>query len=184
MIEFRVGERAFRHYTPARYDTAAGELEVIFYPHGRGLGSAWAAGLAPDREALIMGPGDVGTTLRPAGDWHLFLGDETAIGALHALTAALPAGAAILGAAEVEAGEEGTVAPLLPHLTTLARGTGHGDALADWLAGAALPAGGGTAYLIGHARSIQRHRDALLARGVERRRIRCKPYWADGKRGL
>jgi NADPH-dependent ferric siderophore reductase len=184
VIEFRVDERAFRHYTPARYDTAIGELDVIFYLHGRGLGSAWAAELATGQEALVMGPGDVGIASPTRCDWHCFLGDETAVGALHALTTALPAGATVVGAVEIEAGEEAPARELLPQLAVLTRAPGNGDALAAWLTGATLPSGRGAAYLIGHARSIQRLRDQLLARGLERRQIKSKPYWADGKRGL
>jgi hypothetical protein len=36
----------------------------------------------------------------------------------------------------------------------------------------------------GHGQSIQRQRHALLQRGLERKQIRCRAYWADGKRGL
>lgn len=182
-IEFRVDARALRHYTPASYDPAAGRIEVIFFLHGQGPGSAWASGLRVGQAALVMGPGNGGMSLLP-GDWHLFLGDETTVGALHAMTTALAASVPVLGAVEVLGGEERMVAPLVPRLALLARRPTNGAALDEWLAEQQLPPGRGAAYLLGHGQSIQRQRDALLARGLERKQIRCRAYWADGKRGL
>lgn len=183
VVEFRVDERNLRHYTPAHYDADAGRLGVIFFLHGMGPGSAWAARLAVNQDVLVLGPGNGGMALTH-GDWHLFLGDETAVGALHALTSALPPSARVLGAVEVEAGEQRTAASLVPRLTALPRGDAPGAALDDWLVCTSLPPGRGAAYLLGHGQSIQRQRGALLARGLERRQIRCHAYWADGKRGL
>lgn len=182
-VEFRVDERALRHYTPACYDSAAGVIEVIFYLHGKGPGSAWASGLRVGQSALVMGPGNGGMSLL-SGDWHLFLGDETTVGALHAMTTALAATVPVLGAVEVTGGEEHTVTPLVPRLRVLTRRPSNGAALDAWLAAAKLPPGRGAVYLLGHGQSIQRQRDALLARGLERKQIRCRAYWADGKRGL
>jgi NADPH-dependent ferric siderophore reductase len=87
-VEFRVDDRALRHYTPARYDTASGVLDVLFYLHGRGPGSLWAAELQIGQTVLVMGPGNGGMSLQSA-DWHLFLGDESTLGVLHAMTSAL-----------------------------------------------------------------------------------------------
>ncbi len=42
----------------------------------------------------------------------------------------------------------------------------------------------GMFYLTGRARSIQAMRRYLLSRGVASGRIRCEPYWAEGKQGL
>jgi len=182
-IEFRVDERALRHYTPASYDPAAGRIEVIFFLHGQGPGSAWAAGLRVGQSALVMGPGNGGISLLH-GDWHLFLGDETTVGGLHAMTTALAVSVPVLGAVEVLGSEEHTVTPLVLRLSVLTRRPSNGAALDAWLAEATLPPGRGAAYLLGHGQSIQRQRDVLLARGLERKQIRCRAYWADGKRGL
>ncbi|MEL7162659.1 MAG: oxidoreductase, partial [Bacteroidota bacterium] len=39
VIEFRVTDNDFRHYTPTYYDRGAGVCEVLFYLHGKGPGS-------------------------------------------------------------------------------------------------------------------------------------------------
>lgn len=44
-IEFRVGATSFRHETPSTLDPVARRLAVIFFLHGSGPGSAWAAAL-------------------------------------------------------------------------------------------------------------------------------------------
>lgn len=182
-IEFRVGERELRHYTPACYDRTAGVIEVIFYLHGHGPGSIWAAGLRPGQTALVMGPGNGGMQ-RMAGDWQLFLGDETTVGALQVMSQAIAPGTPVVGAIEVEVGETHIVEALLPRFAVLSRQPTNGAALDAWLREMTLPPGRGAAYLLGHGQSIQRQRTALLARGLERTQIRCRAYWADGKRGL
>ncbi len=183
-IEFRVhGARCaiIAHRPSIRL---AGIMDVLFFLHGQGPGSAWAAGLAPGQSALVMGPGADGLGLIPGSDWHLFLGEETALGALHALSGALPPNVPVLGAVEVAAGEAATIAPFVPRLQMIAHAPAYGDALLAWLDSATLPAGRGAVYLIGHAQSIQRLRERLVLRGIERRQIKTKPFWSDGKRGL
>jgi NADPH-dependent ferric siderophore reductase len=78
-VEFRVSERAFRHYTPASLDAARGTLDVVFFTHGGGPGSTWASALERGRRVNVLGPGG-GFGLRDARR-HVFLGDETALGA-------------------------------------------------------------------------------------------------------
>lgn len=183
-IEFRVGEGHLRHYTPAAYDTNAGELEVLFHLHGNGPGSRWAAQLAPGQAAWVLGPGG-NFTLSAQSAWHLFLGDASALGALHALTTALPIEATVLGAVELAPGNETAARAWVPRLAVLSQQPTHGAALDSWLAECTLPAGEGTVYLIGHTQSIQRQRHQLLAHhGLKKSQIKTKPYWADGKRGL
>lgn len=115
---------------------------------------------------------------------RLFLGDETTVGVLHAMTSAITEQVPVLGAVEVRAGEEHIVAPLVPRLRVVTRQTAPGAALDAWLATTTLPPGQGTVYLLGHGQSIQRQRDVLLARGLDRKLIRSRACWADGKRGL
>ncbi|MEM6265765.1 MAG: oxidoreductase, partial [Bacteroidota bacterium] len=45
VIEFRINETDFRHYTPSVFDIEKGICEVLFYLHGKGPGSSWAANL-------------------------------------------------------------------------------------------------------------------------------------------
>lgn len=183
-IEFRVSERAFRHYTPASYDARAGTLDVLFYLHGKGPGSAWAESLAPGQEVGVLGPGG-SFGLEPEAAHHLFLGDETCLGLFAAMLAALPAGA-LSGAIELEPGAESWPAALGLSLVAIPRVEGsRGAALLHWLdAQRPRAESGRVAYLAGHAGTIASLRASLLARGWSPRAIKTKPYWADDKRGL
>jgi NADPH-dependent ferric siderophore reductase len=180
-IEFRVSDRAFRHYTPARFDAEAGEVEVVFFLHGHGPGSRWAEALAVGSPAKVLGPGgNFGLT---DADKHVLLGDETALGLFHCLEAA---GASVLGAVELDRGNEDWLSRVgASALEPVTRTGARGDALSGWLRGCGLsPEARTSFYLAGHTASIVRLRKELVDAGWQRGRIRTKPYWADGKRGL
>ena len=57
VVEFRINEREFRHYTLSGLDRDRGQCEVLFYLHDRGQGSRWAAPLQPGDTVKIIGPG-------------------------------------------------------------------------------------------------------------------------------
>lgn len=180
-IEFRVSDRAFRHYTPASFDRDAGHLEVVFFTHGHGPGSTWSRALERGHHVNVLGPGGR-FGLRDARA-HVLLGDETTLGLFACLARA--ARGDLLGAVEVDPDGRDfpqlTDLPLLPVVRTAARG----DALARWLESADLPDRSTTCiYLAGHTGSIVKLRADLRRRGWPRASIRTKPYWADGKRGL
>jgi NADPH-dependent ferric siderophore reductase len=181
-IEFRVSERAFRHYTPSRFDAKTGELEVIFYLHGKGPGSIWAENVSVHQSVGVLGPGG-GFRVDPSAKKHLFLGDETCLGLFTAMTQALPAGSLCVGAVEVEPGAEKWPAAIGLPLDPAPRRLLHGNALHDWLA--VLKMKPDAVYLAGHAQSIARLRLLLTDTfNIPKRIIHTKPYWADGKKGL
>ncbi|HEU4535181.1 MAG TPA: siderophore-interacting protein, partial [Polyangiaceae bacterium] len=95
-VEFRVYDRAFRHYTASGFDTIRGAFDVVFFLHGRGPGSAWAEGLREGQRVNVLGPGG-GLSLRPGCADNVLLGDETTIG----LFTCLEATARCRGAIEV-----------------------------------------------------------------------------------
>jgi NADPH-dependent ferric siderophore reductase len=180
-IEFRVSERAFRHYTPSAMDTARGTVDVVFYLHGKGPGSAWASALAVGQSANVLGPGGR-FELQPVKR-HVFLGDETTLGLFACM--AKDAAGHVTGAVEVEAGNEHWPSMTGLSLPAVVRRGEHGEALLEWLRAHAGPEAGDTCfYLAGHTASIVRLRSELLALGWSRRQLLTKPYWADGKRGL
>ncbi|NTX54999.1 siderophore-interacting protein [Myxococcus sp. CA039A] len=183
-VEFRVSETAFRHYTPSMMDPVTGAMEVVFFLHGQGPGSAWAEALQPGDTADILGPGGrLGVDEEAPA--HVFLGDETCLGLFQAMIRALPSPLRLLGAIEVEPGAEDWLERVGVPLTAVTRehGQPRGEALRAWLGRNVLP--GATCYLAGHAGSIVTLRKELLERhGVSRRSVRSKAYWADGKRGL
>lgn len=180
-VEFRVSERAFRHYTPSRFDTARGAFDVLFFLHGGGPGSSWAEHLREGQQVNVLGPGG-DLALREGSTTHVLLGDETALGLFACLATAAPC----RGAIEVGHGDQGWPALAGTELDAVERGAERGDALLAWLERSGLlePTPGTTFYLAGHAGSIVRLRAALLAHRWPRGQVKTKAYWADGKRGL
>lgn len=180
-VEFRVGAREFRHYTPMRWDDARGEVDILFHLHGRGPGSAWAAALREGDGAHLMGPGG---RLRLADDvtHHVFLGDETTIGLFAALARAAPSAASIDGAIEGDLPPADFAGMGLP-LELLARRDQRGAALLAWLDRVATL--DSAYYLAGHAGSVVALRSALQQQwSIPGRRIRTRAYWSDHRRGL
>ncbi len=81
-----------RRYTVAAWDAAARELTVDFVVHGdAGAAGPWARDAAPGDRLVLTGPsGDYSPD--PTADWHLMVGDESALPAIAASAAVVPAG--------------------------------------------------------------------------------------------
>lgn len=181
-VEFRVSERAFRHYTPASFDPQQGTFDVLFFLHGNGPGSAWAKALQQSQPVNVLGPAG-GFHLVQEAATHVFLGDETSLGVFRAMRTATAA--RVTGAVEVDAGADDWTALSQLDLPAVTRDGQRGGALRRWLEGfAEAPSDRVAFYLVGHAATIVELRAALLKRGWPRRAIHTKAYWADGKRGL
>ena len=82
---------ARRTYTPRRFDSAAGTLEVQFLLHGDGPASAWAERAAVGDRLAIAGPGGRPVPLDPGEARWIIAGDESAVPAIGTLLDALPA---------------------------------------------------------------------------------------------
>ena len=75
------GAPVMRDYTPRRFDNAARELVIEFAQHGDGPAAAWAAQAQPGHTLTVGGPR--GSFIIPTDfDWHLLVGDETALPAV------------------------------------------------------------------------------------------------------
>ncbi len=190
VVEFRVTDTGYRHYTPSSYDALNHVCEVIFYLHGQGPGSAWASSLKPGDRTKLMGPGGK-MSYQAAFRRHFVFGDETSLGLMicmeraarehgHDFRALAELGdtrqewPAVLGSAAIQVA---TCSPEDP----------AGPAIRLFITGALVPddeTDDTCFYLTGRARSIQQFRKMLVARGVANRQIKTYPYWAEGKKGL
>src|SRR6266568_4230449 len=75
------GAPVMRDYTPRRFDAVQRELDIEFALHGDGPAATWAAQAAPGQRVMIGGPR--GSFIVPTDfDWHLLIGDETALPAV------------------------------------------------------------------------------------------------------
>ncbi|RZJ06521.1 MAG: siderophore-interacting protein, partial [Haliea sp.] len=82
-----------RDYTPRHHDAAAGTLAIDFALHEAGPATQWALQAQPGQTLTMGGPR--GSFILPtAFDWHLLVGDDTALPAIARRLAELPAGRA------------------------------------------------------------------------------------------
>lgn len=71
-----------RTYTLRAFDPQRGELTIDFVHHGDdGVAGPWAAKADPGDELALLGPGGAYAP-DPDADWHLLIGDESAIPAI------------------------------------------------------------------------------------------------------
>jgi NADPH-dependent ferric siderophore reductase len=173
---------ARRRYTVRGWDAATGRLTLDFVVHGdHGVGGPWAAGAEVGDVLVFEGPGS-GYRPDPAADWHLLVGDESALPAIAASLEALPIGSRAVvrlvcdgPAYEVELPCAGELDLVWLHRT----GTpGDAELLAEAVAALDFPAGRVHAFVHGEAdeiRAIRRH--LLTDRGLDRAQMSCSPYW-------
>ncbi len=185
VVEFRVNDTDYRHYTPSSFDSEKGICEILFYLHDRGPGSAWASQLSIGDSLRLMGPGGR-ISFREASSRHIVFGDETSVGlglAIQNECRARKAEVTIIIEADKTCHE--FVGKNGPDWFSLDRQDPHWERLILDTAGKRGGFLTGTSfYLSGRAKSIQRLRNLLKENGVEARQIFTEPYWEEGKKGL
>jgi NADPH-dependent ferric siderophore reductase len=174
---------ANRTYTVRSWDPAHRELAVDFVVHGdEGLAGPWAATARVGDTIRIQGPGG-GYAPDPAADWHLLVGDESALPAIGAALERVPAGVPVLTLVEVDgpADEQELTTPGRLDLRWCHRDAARPDQIVEALAAAEFPAGRVHAFVHGEAgvvRALRRH--LLDARGVPRDDLSVSGYWRRG----
>lgn len=174
-----------RRYTIRSLDRTSRALTLNVVLHGEGPGERWITGASPGDRIEGIGPRGKITT-RPAADWHLFMGDESAMPAIFAMTEALPGDAVATLVLEVPtaADEQELLAPARTRVSWLHRlGGPAGDPqlLAPEAAEVELPVGDGHAYLLGEATVVSTLRGMLADRGLRQDQMSPKAYWGRGR---
>ena len=176
---------AARDYTPRRFDTARQELEIEFVLHGDGPASTWAEQAAPGQQLGIGGPR--GSFVVPtAFDWHVLIGDETALPAIARRLEELPASAQARVLIEVPAAENEI--PLQTAAKASVRwlhrnGTapGYSTLLLQAARELALPQGEGYVWVAAESATAKAVREIMVAQhGIDKSRIRAASYWKRG----
>ena len=173
-----------RAYTVRSWDADAGELTVDVVHHGdEGIAPAWATTARPGDRISLFGPGGAYAPAADA-DWHLLVGDQSALPAISATAEALPAGTSAVVVVQVPgpADEQPLVTPADVTLTWV-----HGDADAGEAVLAAVRAATGRggdvhAFVHGEAdlvRVVRRH--LRVECGVPRERLSASGYWRRGR---
>jgi NADPH-dependent ferric siderophore reductase len=171
-----------RRYSIRRYDPSHLTLDIEVVLHGGGPGARWATSVSrgDNLEQVVAPRGKI--TLDPLADWHLFVGDETAMPGIFNMAEALPVGQTAAALLEVGYPEDQIEAPpsIAGHLEWIHRRAlppGEDQLLIRAVESLHLPDGIGRIYLAGEARTVITIRDLLVARGHSRERMSVKAYW-------
>lgn len=167
-----------RDYTPRRYDAGAKELAIEFALHGDGQVAQWAAQATPGQRASIGGPR--GSFIIPIDHaWHLLVGDETALPAIHRRLEELPDSTRAFVVVQVS--DLADRRDLRSEAALSVRWVStHEDLLASVRA-LDLPAGEGYAWCAGEASAMAALRRILVdEKGIGRHALRAAAYWKRG----
>ncbi|MFE7776161.1 siderophore-interacting protein [Streptomyces sp. NPDC057445] len=174
-----------RTYTVRGWDPVHRELTIDFVVHGdEGLAGPWAAGVRPGETMHLQGPGG-GYAPDAAADWHLLVGDESALPAIAAALEGMPAGAVVQAFVEVSGpeDEQKIATPDGVTVTWLHRGdSAVGEPLIAAVRQLDFPAGDVHAFVHGEAGAVKELRRHLrLERGIPAARLSISGYWRLGK---
>ena len=175
-----------RTYTVRAWDAEAGELTIDFVYHGdAGFAGPWAAQAAPGDRIQFFGPGGAYTP-SPDADWHLLVGDESALPAIGAALPRLAAGVPALVFVEVEGPAEQQPDLVFGEGVSVVwvhRGDGApGEAVVTAVKAVELPAGTGHVFVHGEAGLVKDLRLHLRTeRGLDPAFTSISGYWRLGR---
>ncbi|MFN8151124.1 MAG: siderophore-interacting protein [Solirubrobacterales bacterium] len=180
-------QRPFRRrYTVRRWIPETRTLWLEFSVHDvTGSGGRWASEAKPGDALVFTGPAG-SYRPDPEADWHLMIGDESALPAIGASLEAVPAGVPVAvrvvvdgPADEIELSSTGDLDLRWLHREDGADGV---DALADAVRDIDAPSGRAQPFVHGEAEETRAVRRHLLAdRAMAPEDLSCSPYW---KRGM
>jgi NADPH-dependent ferric siderophore reductase len=174
-----------RRYTVRAWDPAQRRLTLELVVHGdAGVAGPWAAAARPGDALVFTGPAGAYRP-DPAADWHLMVGDESALPAIAASLEAVPDAAPVVVRLvcdgpdhEVALDGRGRLDVAWLHRTG---GPEDEDLLAGAVQTVTFPPGRAHAFVHGEAgetRAVRRH--LLADRGLAREGLSCSPYWRRG----
>lgn len=171
-----------RRETVRRWDADAGELTLDIVTHGdEGYAGRWANHAQPGDRLQLLGPNG-SYSPRADADWHLFVGDESALPAIGASLEAMSEGATAVVVVAVD-GPEHELA-----LTSSAEvelrwvhrcdAVDDPDALLRAVEALTFPVGQPQVFVHGEAGEVRAVRKHLLGeRGVSEEGQSISPYW-------
>lgn len=177
-----------RTYTVRSFDPQAGELTIDFVYHGDvGIAGPWAVAAQPGDKLRLLGPGGKYSPSDEA-DWHLLVGDESAIPAIASALERLAPGASAHVILQVEDRQEiqSLSSPAKVEFTWLFRTESELEnprsSLVDAVKGFEFPPGQGHLFVHGEAETVmKRIRPHLLKeRCVNRDWLSISGYWRLG----
>ena len=174
-----------RTYTLRRLDAARQQLAIDFVVHGdEGIAAPWAARAQPGEFLTLSGAGGAYRP-DPASDWHLLVGDESALPAICSALEVLPGDAR--GIAYLETCDPGEQLDATPpsgmDVIWLHRPQPGSQPrlLADALAAGPWLGGRADVFAHGERESMKAVRSVLKARLADGDQLSLSGYWASGR---
>lgn len=170
---------AVRTYTALYPDISAGTLAIDFVVHGdEGVAGPWARQAQPGDSLVINGPGGAYSP-DPTADWHLLIGDESALPAITAALEAMPPGATVKVLALVDSPDHQVDLPGGSDTQWIHRP----DTLLAHLESMQWPPGRVHAFVHGEAEEVMKQLRPHLLRvcGVPRADLSISGYWRRGR---
>jgi NADPH-dependent ferric siderophore reductase len=172
-----------RDFTPRRYDPARRELTLDFSLHGRGPAATWAAAAHPGAPLGVGGPRG-SQVVSDTFDWHLLVGDETALPAIQRRLEELPERATALVVVEVDDAREEQRTESRASIDVRWVHRDRHQSVDGAVADLTFPAGEGFAWVAGEASMARRVRQHLIQeRGLAKAWIKAAAYWRLGSVG-
>jgi NADPH-dependent ferric siderophore reductase len=181
------GEQAMvsRDYTPRGFDPVARTLDIEFVIHDAGPATRWAEQAQPGQILNIGGPR--GSFIIPTDfDWHLLIGDDTALPAIARRLGELPSGTRAVVLAEVDDPADQVTFDTAANVSVTwahrnGADAGTSDVLARTLGMLSLPAGDYYAWVACESLTAKALRARLIAdHGANPKWIRAAGYWRRG----
>ncbi|MEQ8275897.1 MAG: siderophore-interacting protein [Deltaproteobacteria bacterium] len=163
-----------RDYTPRRFDD--GELDIDFFLHGEGVASRWAASAKVGAPLGLAGPRG-SFVLQRDFDWHLFIGDETALPEMARRIESL-GDAKVLAIFYVA---EPRIYPVPDRDDLDLEWVTCAEELRTRVRSVALPAGDGFIWIAGEAHDVRStYRHFVADRGIPPSRVHASGHWKRG----
>ena len=176
---------ALRDYTPRRYDAAAGVLHLDFAIHDAGPATTWAEHAKRGQPLGVGGPR--GSFIIPTQfDWHLLIGDETALPAIGRRLEELPRDTRALVVAEVDGpAEEQQFSSAAPFEVIWvhrdSESAGDPKFLLERLRSVKFPAGDYFAWIAAETQVARALRQYLVTeRSTNKHWVKAAGYWRRG----
>lgn len=169
-----------RDYTPRRFDPVRGELDIEFVLHGDGPGTRWAS-QAHIGDLLAFG-GPRGSMVVPTLlDWQWLIGDASAFAAIGRRLEELPAACRATVILLLAEPDERLALPSLAQVERHQLPADDPALLARLLDTLPLPSGEGMVWAAAELSTARAIRERLVARGIDKHRIRAAGYWQRGR---
>jgi len=187
-VQIFLGNLTKRAYTPMSLDADAGSASFLFYLHGKGPGSEWAASARAGNICQVMRPKD-SIDFANFTESALFFGDETSLASAQALHRCHRQTDAARYVFEVNAPAQAEVVLRKFGMSqaSLVQKRENGSHLADvvlLMAEQAARMQSPQWVFTGQARSIQSVQKSLKQAGISIHGSKVKAYWSPGKSGL